>query len=147
MACHTDVADQDGVSKGQDHLAVYVYKIQDILQNPDKNFKPCSSTARSGIKRNRVQVLLLATFPKLWGLNLKSSPDPKLAPMGAVIFGRNTRFPLHLGDREDPGEGQPDQELEEPESSVHDSGIGTRLAFPGPGMSDGSSSRSFRSPS
>ncbi|KAI0184312.1 hypothetical protein EV127DRAFT_239465 [Xylaria flabelliformis] len=154
-----------GVSKGQDHLAVSVCDIQDILQkrgststtpwrlvdniywhSPDKSFEPCNSTAHSSSKHDRVQVLLPATFPKLWGRNLKSPPDLKLTPMGAVIFGHNTRFPLRWGDRGDPDEGQPDQELEELESSINDSGIGTSLASPGPGMSDGSSSQSLRFP-
>ncbi|KAI1738019.1 hypothetical protein F4680DRAFT_426828 [Xylaria scruposa] len=154
-----------GVAKGQDHLAVSVCDLQDILQkrgststtpwrlidniywhSPDKSFEPCSSTAQASTKHDRVQVLLPATFPKLWGRNLKSPQNLKLTPMGAVIFGHNTRFPLRWGDRGDPDEGQPDQELEELESYVHDSGIGTSLASPGPGMSDGSSSQSFRSP-
>ncbi|KAI0858157.1 hypothetical protein F4860DRAFT_505599 [Xylaria cubensis] len=151
-----------GVSKGQDHLAVSVCDIQDILQkrgststtpwrlvdniywhSPNKSFEPCNSTAHSSSKHDRVQVLLPATFPKLWGRNLKSPPDLKLTPMGAVIFGHNTCFPLRWGDRGDPDEGQPDQELEELESSINDSGIGTSLASPGPGMSDGSSSQSL----
>lgn len=154
-----------GVPKGQDYLAVSVPNIQDILQkrgntsttpwrlvdtiywhSPDKTFEPCSAVAKPGTKHDRVQVLLPATFPKLWGRNLKSPPDLKLAPMGAVIFGHSARFPLRWGDRGDPDEGQPDQELEELESSFHDSGIGTSSASPGPGVSDGSSSQSSRSP-
>ncbi|KAI0545256.1 hypothetical protein F4679DRAFT_561798 [Xylaria curta] len=154
-----------GVSKGKDHLAVSVCNIREILQkrgstntvpwrlidniywhSPEKSFEPCCSTLQSNTKHDRVQVLLPATFPKLWNGNLKSPPNLELAPMGAVIFGHSSRFPLRWGDRGDPEEGQLDQEPEMSESSINDSGIGSSLTSPVQGVSDSSSSRSFRSP-
>ncbi|KAI0439089.1 hypothetical protein F4803DRAFT_66907 [Xylaria telfairii] len=153
------------VPKGQDYLAVSVPNIWDILEkrgstrttpwrlvdsiywhSPDKSFEPCDAVGKLGTKHDRVQVLLPDTFLKLWGRNLKSPPLLWLAPMGAVIFGHSTRFPLRWGDRGDPDEGQPDEEMDEIESSFHDTGMGTSSASPGPGVSDGSSSQSFMSP-
>ncbi|TGJ81092.1 hypothetical protein E0Z10_g7658 [Xylaria hypoxylon] len=153
------------VPKGQDYLATCVRDIQEILHKrgststipwrlidniywhtPDKSFEPCSAAEKACTKYDRVQVLLPATFPKLWGRNFKSPPNLKVAPAGALLFGHSTRFPLRWSDRGDPEEGQPDQELEELESSFHDSGIGTSLGSSGLGVSDESSSRSPASP-
>ncbi|KAJ2998820.1 hypothetical protein NUW58_g208 [Xylaria curta] len=154
------------IPKGQDYLAVCVRDIQDILQKkgststipwrlidniywhtPDKSFEHCSTTGRSCTTHDRVQVLLPATFPKLWGRNFKSPPDLKLAPMGALLFGHSTRFPLRWSDRGDPEEGHLDQDVQEMESSFQDSGIGTNSASSGLDASDGSLSRSPASPS
>jgi hypothetical protein len=109
---------------------------------PDKTFEPCICTGRVGAKQDRVQVLLPATFPKLWGRNFKSPPNLNLAPMGALLFGHSTRFPLRWCDRGDPEEGQPDQELRDLESSFYDSGMGTSLESSSLGITDDSSSRS-----
>ncbi|KAI8632194.1 hypothetical protein F5Y19DRAFT_492074 [Xylariaceae sp. FL1651] len=137
----------DEVPKGRDLLAVCVRDIQDVMQKrgskntipwrlidniywhtPDKTFEPCNHAGKASAKHDRVQVLLPATFPGLWGRNFQSPPDLDMAPMGALLFGHSTRFPLRWSDRGDPEEGQPDQELEELESSFHDSGIGASLA-------------------
>jgi hypothetical protein len=149
------------VPKGQDYLAVCVRDIKDIIQKrgstntvpwrlidniywhtPDKTFEPCSRNRKSSAKHDRVQVLLPATFPKLWGRNFKNPPDLNLAPAGALLFGHSRRFPLRWGDSGDPQEGHPDQEVEELESSFRDSGLGTSLASSSLGVTDSSSSRS-----
>ncbi|KAI3316767.1 hypothetical protein HD806DRAFT_419274 [Xylariaceae sp. AK1471] len=149
------------VPKGQDYLAVCVRDIKDIMQKrgstnttpwrlidniywhtPDKTFEPCIRSGKPSAKHDRVQILLPATFPKLWGRNFKSPPDLNIAPTGALLFGHSRRFPLRWGDRGDPQEGRPDQELEELESSFQDSGIGTSLASSSLGVTDSSSSRS-----
>ncbi|KAI1353493.1 hypothetical protein F5Y01DRAFT_323133 [Xylaria sp. FL0043] len=137
-SCHANM----DLPKGQDLLAVCVSELTDIIQKrgsksttpwrlvdniywhtPDKTFEPC----RSGQRCDRVQVLLPATFPKLWGQNLKSPGDLAQAPRGALIFGHSRRFPLRWGDRGDPEQGHADQdhELENLQSSMQDSGIGS----------------------
>ncbi|KAI1130868.1 hypothetical protein F5Y10DRAFT_103811 [Nemania abortiva] len=143
-SCHANM----DLPKGQDLLAVCVPELQDILQKrgsrattpwrlvddiywltPDKTFEPCQCTEVSTAKCDRVQVLLPATFPKLWGRNFKSPSDLAKAPRGALIFGHSRRFPLRWGDRGDPEQGHADQdhELDTLKSSMQDSGIGTSL--------------------
>ncbi|KAJ3576123.1 hypothetical protein NPX13_g3802 [Xylaria arbuscula] len=130
--------------RGQDLLAVCVSELDDILQKrgskattpwrlvddiywltPDKTFEPC----HPGQKCDRVQVLLPATFPKLWGRKFKSPGDLGQAPRGALIFGHSRRFPLRWGDRGDPEQGHADQDndVEGLQSSMQDSGIGSSL--------------------
>ena len=138
--CHANM----DLPKGQDLLAVCVSELEDILQKrgskattpwrlvddiywltPDKTFEPC----KPGQKCDRVQVLLPATFPKLWGRNFKSPGDISQAPRGALIFGHSRRFPLRWGDRGDPEQGHADEDndLEGLQTSMQDSGIGTSL--------------------
>ncbi|KAI0813423.1 hypothetical protein GGR55DRAFT_687682 [Xylaria sp. FL0064] len=140
ISCHANM----DLPKGQDLLAVCVAELSDILQKrgskattpwrlvddiywltPDKTFEPC----QSGQKCDRVQVLLPATFPKLWGRNFKSPGDLSQAPRGALIFGHSRRFPLRWGDRGDPeqGDADHDHELEVLQVSMQDSGVGTSL--------------------
>ncbi|KAI1284129.1 hypothetical protein F5Y07DRAFT_394061 [Xylaria sp. FL0933] len=140
ISCHANM----DLPKGQDLLAVCVAELSDILQKrgskattpwrlvddiywltPDKTFEPC----QSGQKCDRIQVLLPATFPKLWGRNFKSPGDLSQAPRGALIFGHSRRFPLRWGDRGDPEQGDVDHdhELEALQVSIQDSGVGTSL--------------------
>ncbi|KAI1359628.1 hypothetical protein F5Y08DRAFT_332178 [Xylaria arbuscula] len=119
--------------RGQDLLAKRGSKattpwrlVDDIYWlTPDKTFEPC----HPGQKCDRVQVLLPATFPKLWGRKFKSPGDLGQAPRGALIFGHSRRFPLRWGDRGDPEQGHADQDndVEGLQSSMQDSGIGSSL--------------------
>ncbi|KAI0526679.1 hypothetical protein F5B22DRAFT_641819 [Xylaria bambusicola] len=139
-SCHANV----DLPKGQDLLAVCVSELNDILQKrgskattpwrlvddiywltPDKTFEPCLR----GQKCDRVQVLLPASFPKLWGRNFRSPGDLSQATRGALIFGHSRRFPLRWGDRGDPEQGhaEQDNELDDLNTSMQDSGIGTSL--------------------
>ncbi|KAI1395613.1 hypothetical protein F4819DRAFT_477925 [Hypoxylon fuscum] len=150
------------VPKGQDYLAVCVSEIQDILQKrgsentspwrlvddiywhaPDKTFEPCHCTEDNTPKHDRVQVLLPATFPKLWGRGFKSPSNLALTPKGAFLFGHSWRFPLKWNDQGVPEEGQPENhELEEMETSFHDSSIGTNLGASSANTASGDSSDS-----
>ncbi|KAI1430607.1 hypothetical protein GGR50DRAFT_182798 [Xylaria sp. CBS 124048] len=153
----------DKVPKGKDYLAVCVRDIQDILEKrgsqstipwkltddiywhtPDKTFEACTHRARPNSKCERVQVLLPATFPKLWGRGFKSPVS--LAPEGALLFGHNSRFPLRWRDHGDPEEEKPDQELAELEEIFEDSGIGSSLAPSITSASDMDQTSSFVAP-
>ena len=127
--------------KGKDYLAVPVAELKEILQKkgsirqvpwrlvdkihwytPDLVFEPCNCQ-KSSI-RDRVQVLLPSSFPKLWG---RRSPC-KLAAEGAVIFGHSLKFPLRwprLSD-EDPKCGEPES-VGDMDDLFRDSGLGTSL--------------------
>ncbi|KAK3378340.1 hypothetical protein B0H63DRAFT_244935 [Podospora didyma] len=115
---------------------------------PDKPFEPCEcpSTKTESCKNHlhgsrimtqscrcpgsrtqsthdRVQVLLPARFPKLYGITLKSPADP-MPTHGAVVFGHSWKFPLRWGARGLPTESVPNDE----NTPVYDSGIGSSNA-------------------
>lgn len=128
--------------KEKDYLAATIPEIQEILKkkgstranpwrlvdkiywhNPDKLFEPCQCTDSPGAQHDRVQVLLPATFPKLWSRGLQS---PTTLPTdGAVIFGHSWKFPLRWHARGDPVEGEPEASTDALEEKFHDSGIDT----------------------
>ncbi|KAI1374831.1 hypothetical protein F4677DRAFT_461263 [Hypoxylon crocopeplum] len=150
------------VPKGQDYLTICVSELQDILQKqgsdntnpwrlvddiywhaPDKTFESCHCTKLNPSKHDRVQVLLPATFPKLWGRGFKSPSDLLMTPRGALLFGHSWRFPLKWSDQGIPEEGHPNSgELEEMEVSFHDSAIGTSPGSSGASATNGDSSDS-----
>ncbi|KAI1503638.1 hypothetical protein F5X99DRAFT_375055 [Biscogniauxia marginata] len=146
------------VPKGQDHLAVCVPELQEILKkrgskettpwrlvdniywhNPDRTFEPCQCSKSRLPKHDRVQVLLPVTFPKLWARGFKSPADLSLTPRGAFIFGHSWRFPLRWNDKGDPEEGHPDQDMQEMVASFDDSGVGMSADSSSAGASIGSS--------
>jgi hypothetical protein len=87
---------------------------------PDQLFESCrcDSTAR----RDRVQVFLPATHPKLWGTGLRS---PQLVTGGAILVGHSFKYPLRWGNRGEPEEGEPETSVEASTAPPHDSGIGS----------------------
>ncbi|KAK3339826.1 hypothetical protein B0T25DRAFT_466620 [Lasiosphaeria hispida] len=77
---------------------------------------------------NRVQVLLPATFPHLFGRGLHS--PTRIAPNGAVIFGHAWSFPLRWSLTKDvpPEEGEPDPpSVDDVAGLMSDSGVGTSV--------------------
>ncbi|EXJ66876.1 uncharacterized protein A1O5_10071 [Cladophialophora psammophila CBS 110553] len=105
----------EGLPRNKDYLAVRVADIKDIMRKkgtktsrpwrlvddiywhaPDEPFAYCEGSERC--EHDRVQVLLPATFPKLYGLQ---SPR-ELAADGAVIFGHCCKFPLRWASRKIP---------------------------------------------
>ncbi|KAK3374364.1 hypothetical protein B0T24DRAFT_577334 [Lasiosphaeria ovina] len=156
------------VPKGEDFLAVCVSELRDILERrgtkttalwrlvddiywhaPDKTFEPCNCKKSPPNKHDRVQVLLPSSFPKLLGRNLKIPVGVDENRRGALLFGHNRRFPLLWRDDGNPVEGEPVQEeIDELETSFHDSGIGTSLVSSslGGGQNGESSTSSGDSP-
>ncbi|ETS73860.1 hypothetical protein PFICI_14806 [Pestalotiopsis fici W106-1] len=137
------------VPKGQDVLAVCVSELQEILQKrgstktspwrlvddiywhtPDKTFEACRCVKGSPSKHERMQVLLPSSMPKFWTRGLSSPINLNLGRVsqGAVLFGHSRRFPLRWKDHGQPEEGTPDIEIEEIESSVRDSGLGSSIS-------------------
>jgi len=135
------------VPKGKDCLAVCVSDIKEILKKkgsvktnpwrlvddiywhqPDKIFEACQCAGKT-LERHcdRVQVLLPASFPSLWGRGFNS--PGQLEDHGAVIFGHSRKFPLRWGDRDDSKE-EPSSLSEECDAPFDDSGIGSSLASP-----------------
>ncbi|KUJ15384.1 uncharacterized protein LY89DRAFT_735500 [Mollisia scopiformis] len=132
----------EGVPKGKDYLAVPVAELKDIIRTkgnmrrnpwrvvddiywhtPDMTFERCGCLQSRSAKHDRVQVFLPATFPKMWGRNLKS--PSKLASDGAVIFGHSWKFPLRWGVSGNPEEGNPLPSIEGGDPVFYDSGIGS----------------------
>ncbi|KAI9854954.1 MAG: hypothetical protein M1813_000619 [Trichoglossum hirsutum] len=130
-----------GVPKGRDYLAVRVTVLEGILDRkgdttdhpwrlvdniywhtPDKSFEPCKCSPTSSVKHDLVQVLLPATFLKIWGRGLRS--PAKLASSGLVVFGHSWKFPLRWQARGDPEEGEPESSVEKDDAYLHDSGVG-----------------------
>ena len=132
--------------KGKDYLAATTSDLCNILRkrgnkthkpwrlvdnihwySPDLTCEPCSGTCSSSGKKghDRVQVLLPATFPSMFG---RESPR-ELPANGAFIFGHSSKFPLIWGlKRGDPPEiGKPaeDLDVEEIVERFGDSGIGS----------------------
>ncbi|KAI0384641.1 hypothetical protein F5Y04DRAFT_247451 [Hypomontagnella monticulosa] len=156
-SCYANV----GVPKGQDFLAVCVSELQEILKKrgsnhtspwrlvedvywhtPDQTFEPCQCAKSSTAKRDRVQVLLPAAFPKLWGRSLKSPCSLQSTPHGALLFGHSWRFPLRWNDRGVPEEYHINADLEEMEVSFNDSGIGSSQDPSSESAADGSTDSS-----
>lgn len=80
---------------------------------------------------DRVQVLLPATFPRLYGQGLRS--PARVVSNGAVIFGHCWKFPLRWCLTKDipPKEGEPDPtSIEEVSGLMSDGGIGTSVESP-----------------
>jgi hypothetical protein len=152
------------VPKGQDSLAVCVSELQEILQKrgstktspwrlvddiywhtPDKVFEACQCNKKSSPKHERMQVLLPSSIPKFWSRGLSSPINLSLRAVsnGAVLFGHSRRFPLRWQDHGQPEEGPPNIEIEDIESSVHDSGLGSSISSSGAdNTQDSASSRS-----
>ncbi|KAH8906918.1 hypothetical protein BR93DRAFT_927743 [Coniochaeta sp. PMI_546] len=122
---------------GRDYLATCVSLVERILttrgstesvpwcladdiywHTPGALFDPCQCAhASKGSKpRDRVQVLLPSTYPKLWGRGFASPTN--LESQGAVIFSHNWRVPFRLGHQ-----ASQDQKMLEPP----DSGLGTSI--------------------
>lgn len=130
------------VPVNKDYLAVCVADLENVIRKrgsrrqspwrviddiywhaPDHMFEPCQCKPCSRTRRDRVQVLLPASFPNVWGLR---SPA-KLVAEGAVLFGHSFKFPLRWKKgREAPEPGEPDDEVED-ELRLTDSGIGSSL--------------------
>lgn len=134
------------IPKGEDYLAVSVPIIHEIMQKrgsqetnpwrladdiywytPDQIVESCRCTGLPPTRRDRVQVLLPSSFPKLWMTRRATTPIPSFPKTGALIFGHSWKFPLRWKDRGDPEEGQPTQDMDEMEESFQDSGMGTSL--------------------
>ncbi|KAK6857894.1 hypothetical protein PG995_005593 [Apiospora arundinis] len=137
------------VPKFRDYLAVCVSDILEIMQRrgsrnttpwrlvddlywhaPDQPFEACRCAPTEKFTdshgTDRVQVLLPATFPKLWGRGLGSPWN--LEPGGALLFGHSKRFPFRWRDKGDPEVGQPEDEPSIEELGLeNDSGIGTSV--------------------
>ncbi|KAL1855725.1 hypothetical protein Daus18300_011008 [Diaporthe australafricana] len=138
--CLTNV----GVPQGEDYLAVCTSDLKELLEKrgsmqtnpwrlideiywhtPDKAFEPCQCAKHSVKKHDRIQVILPASLPGFWGRGFRS---PKvLPPSGAVLFGHSWRFPLKWKDNGVPEEGEPEEDMEDIETSMHDSGLGSSI--------------------
>jgi hypothetical protein len=144
------------VPKGRDFLATTVSDIKEILKKkgsmhtkpwrladkiywhtPDKLFEPCKccprGPGRDPVQHDRVQVLLPATFLKLWARGLRSPTS--LPARGAVIFGHSVKFPLRWGSRGDPEKGEPEPPTEEFEALFRNTGTSASLKATGDGDS------------
>lgn len=143
LSCLTNV----GVPKGHDYLAVCTSDVQDIIDKrgskttnpwrlvdeiywhtPDKAFERCQCKQHPLKKQDRIQIILPASLPGFWGRGFKS---PGVLPsQGAVLFGHSWRFPLLWKDHGMPEEGEPQDDMEEVETSFHDSTLGSSIASP-----------------
>jgi hypothetical protein len=92
---------------------------------PDQLFEPCRCDPSLTARRDRVQVFLPATHPKLWGRGLQS---PQIATDGAMLVGHSFKYPLRWGNRREPEEGELETLVETSFVLSHDSGIGSSNA-------------------
>lgn len=154
FVCLTNV----GVPKGEDYLAVSTSDLQEIMEKrgnthstpwklvdeiywhtPDQAFEQCQCKKYSVRKHDRIQVILPATLPGFWGRGFRS---PRYLPrQGAVLFGHSWRFPLRWKDHGVPEEGEPQEDMEDIEAGLHDSGLGSSIASSG--ITEYGSSRSI----
>lgn len=152
--CLTNV----GVPKGEDYLAVCTSDLQEILEKrgstatspwrlvndiywhtPDQTFEKCQCKKSSLRTHERIQVILPASLPGFWGRGFRS---PRALPkQGAVLFGHSRRFPLRWKDHGIPEEGEPQEDMEDIDNGLHDSGIGSSI--PSSRVTAGGSSRSL----
>jgi hypothetical protein len=140
FTCLTNV----GVPKGEDYLAVCTSDLQDIMEKrgstrtslwrlvndiywytPDQAFEKCQCKRPSPRIHERIQVILPASFPGFWGRGFRS---PRALPQqGAVLFGHSGRFPLRWKDHGPPEEGEPQEEMEDIDNGLQDSGLGSSI--------------------
>lgn len=151
--CLTNV----GVPKGEDYLAVCTSDLQEIMEKrgsrntspwrlvneiywhtPDKAFEHCQCEKSSAKKHDRIQVILPASLPGFWRRGFRSPGD--LPKQGAVLFGHSRVFPLSWKDHGIPEEGEPQEDTEEIEACLTDSGLGSSITS---GVPAGDSSRSI----
>jgi hypothetical protein len=152
--------------KGKDYLAATTSDLLAILRrrgsmrhrpwrlvdnihwySPDLTCEPCpgGNKCKTGKGHDRVQVLLPATFPGLFG---RQSPR-KLPAHGAVVFGHSAKLPLIWpGKKGEPpavgepaGEEEEDLEVEEMAERFRDSGVGTSLGSRSLNESEGEEGR------
>lgn len=153
FSCLTNI----GVPKGEDYLAVCTSDLQEIMEKrgsrktspwrlvneiywhtPDKAFERCQCGKSSARKHDRIQVTLPASLPGFWGRGFHS--PGALPKQGAVLFGHSRRFPLRWKDHGIPEEGEPQEDMEDIEAFLTDSGLGSSIAS---GVLAGGSSRSI----
>lgn len=141
FSCLTNVE----VPKGEDYLAVSTSDLREIMEKrgntntspwrlvdeiywhtPDQVFEQCQCKRSSVRKHDRIQVILPASLPGFWGRGFRS---PRYLPrQGAVLFGHSRRFPLRWKDHGIPEEGEPQEDMEDIEAGLHDSGLGSSIA-------------------
>jgi hypothetical protein len=136
------------VPTGKDYLAVCIADLETVLKKrgntrqtpwrviediywhaPDQALDPCQCKPQPLKRRDRIQVFLPSSFPKIWGLR---SPA-KLESGGAVLFGHSWKFPLRwkIGQKA-PEQGELDETATtEDEQRAADSGIGSSLSSSG----------------